>query len=149
MPERKRVLVLDDDAGLREGIAFLLGDRYDVLLASHGEEALAILARERLDLILVDWMLPDMSGREVIRAAAALRPPIVIVSMSVLASDVVGPQAISAGARYHVQKPFDVRALVERLATLLGDAPPYPAEAGPEAPRVEAPGLVWRTAAGP
>lgn len=114
-----RVLVVEDDPGIRSSLRLALeGEGWEVLEAESGEDALAWLARERVDLALVDLMLPGMHGFDVVREVRRnSQLPVVIVSARSDTHDVVA--GLELGADDYVTKPFEVRELVARLRALL------------------------------
>jgi len=118
MPERKRLLVVDDDEMNRD----MLGRRlfrsgYEVRLAGGGEEALRILAAEHIDLMLLDVMMPGMSGLDVLREVRKVRPasefPVVMVSADHQSDGVVA--ALGAGANDYLTKPVDFAVAQARI----------------------------------
>jgi two-component system, OmpR family, phosphate regulon response regulator PhoB len=117
-----RVLVVDDDAGIRDLIKFRLESAgHEVLTASNGEEGLATALREHPGLVLLDVAMPKMDGIEVckrLRADADMQlVPIVLITARSEESDVeVG---FAAGADDYVTKPFSPRQLMERLEAIL------------------------------
>ncbi len=128
-----RVLVVDDESGLRQALGINLRARhYDVSLAASGTEALATAARELPDVVVLDLGLPDMDGNEVI---AGLRgwteAPIIVLSARTGQSDKV--EALDAGADDYVTKPFGMDELLARLRAALRRSSP-----GEDVPLVEA-----------
>ena len=109
-----RLLVVDDDAALRRVLELNLAARgYQVDLAATGELALG-LARRRPDLIIVDLVLPDMDGLEIIsyvRTFSAV--PIVVISAREAGE--AQTVALRAGADGYVEKPFGIDDLVARI----------------------------------
>jgi two-component system KDP operon response regulator KdpE len=109
-----RLLVVDDDAALRRVLELNLAARgYQVDLAATGELALG-LARRRPDLIIVDLVLPDMDGLEIIsyvRTFSAV--PIVVISAREAGEATA--VALRAGADGYVEKPFGIDDLVARI----------------------------------
>jgi two-component system response regulator QseB len=67
MSDRVRILVADDEEGIRESISLILGDRYDLVFAQDGEETLDKLRRETFGLALLDVKMPKLDGLEVLR----------------------------------------------------------------------------------
>jgi two-component system, OmpR family, KDP operon response regulator KdpE len=116
-----RLLVVDDDAALRRVLELSLAARgYQVGLAATGELALG-LARRHPDLIIVDLVLPDMDGLEVIsyvRTFSAV--PIVVISAREAAEATA--VALRAGADDYVVKPFGIDDLVARIRAALRPA---------------------------
>jgi DNA-binding response OmpR family regulator len=116
----QRILVIDDDPAvtslLQRGLSF---ERFDVEVASGGEEGLAI-ARERYpDLVVLDIMMPGMDGLEVLRrlrAADAQLPIIMLTARDTSADEIEG---LGRGADDYVVKPFTFDVLLARIRTLL------------------------------
>jgi DNA-binding response OmpR family regulator len=119
---RPRVLVVDDEAPLRELIVVTLGEAFECEEAADGETALAMIERAPPDLVFLDVMLPGLSGIDVlrkIRADAALAEVAVVV-----VSAWQGPQDIAAalesGADGFLEKPFRVDELASVARGLIG-----------------------------
>jgi CheY-like chemotaxis protein len=113
MPGRASVLVVDDDEAIRDVIAEVLRDEgYSVVCAENGAEALREIGRQkRPDLVLLDLMMPVMSGWEVLEhlqeSEELKRIPVVIVS------------AMTApGASEHLAKPIDLDRLLDTVSRL-------------------------------
>jgi putative two-component system response regulator len=113
------ILVCDDDPSLRELVRAVLGDRYRFVEAADGAEALELAREVPPNLIVLDVMLPGMSGIEVLEAldadaALASIPVVVITAWSHTEID-----AELAGADRFVRKPFDPDALSTAVEELL------------------------------
>jgi two-component system phosphate regulon response regulator PhoB len=129
---KQKVLVIEDESDLSSSLAFALrAHGYDVMIADRGAAALQALDSFQPDLILLDLMLPDMSGLEICRkvreAPGGPRPAVIILSARVQEIDrVVG---FEVGADDYVTKPFSVRELMLRIEARLrmqssaGDVP--------------------------
>jgi DNA-binding response OmpR family regulator len=120
---RNTVLVVDDDRPVRTLCrAALEGAGFRVLEAENGEEALASVRADPPDAILLDIMMPGISGWEVTAALLAERStdqiPIIFISARSEPSDRI--RAYELGAQAYVTKPFDPDALAETVATVLG-----------------------------
>jgi putative two-component system response regulator len=117
-PAAPTILVCDDDPSLRELVRAVLGPRYRFIEAADGAEALTLVREERPDLVVLDVMLPGLSGIEVlgqIRGDAALRSLPVVVITAWSHAEV---EAHVAGADRFVSKPFDpdlLSAAVEEM----------------------------------
>jgi signal transduction histidine kinase/CheY-like chemotaxis protein len=108
-----RVLVVDDDPGVRGYVIELLkGLGYEAIEAEDGVGGLAALEREPVDLLILDYAMPGMTGAEVARASLARRPHLPIVFMSGYAESSALDAAIGDSARL-LRKPFDGAALAE------------------------------------
>jgi two-component system alkaline phosphatase synthesis response regulator PhoP len=117
---RRRILVVEDDRTLRQTLSFnLTREGYDVTRAADGETALEAARNQRLDLILLDVMLPGMSGVEVLRVLRrdGVGTPVIMVSAKGDEIDrVVGLQV---GADDYVTKPFSRPELLARIEAVL------------------------------
>ncbi len=114
-----RVLVAEDDAVSALFLERLLKrEGIDVELARDGLEALAALGRERFDVLLTDWMMPNLDGIELTRRVHThcRRRPLVVV-VTALASDEARAYALAAGADAYLAKPLRPEAVLEALRT--------------------------------
>jgi two-component system, OmpR family, phosphate regulon response regulator PhoB len=118
----KQVLIVEDERPIREMIAFgLKRAGFDVREAEDCRSARAALADRRPDLLLIDWMLPDMSGLELTRAIKRDRetrelPIILLTARSEEGDKVAG---LEGGADDYVTKPFSPRELLARINAVL------------------------------
>ena len=111
-----RVLVVDDDPGIRELLReFLTGKQYDVIEAATGTEALRRVREDRPHLVLLDILLPDISGLEVLREAKAIDPAVGVIMITGIQEEVVGREAMQAGAFDYITKPLDLHYLENSL----------------------------------
>ena len=115
----RTILVVDDEPTVRETLAEnLQREGYRVVTASDGREALARFRGERPDLVILDVMLPELSGVEVcriIRAESAV-PILMLTAKDAEIDTVVG---LEVGADDYVTKPFSLRELLARVRALL------------------------------
>ena len=114
-----RVLVVDDEPSYREGLQVALGaEGFMVDAASDGEEALAMFEALEPDIVLLDVMLPRMSGIDVCRRIRSLADtPVIMVSARREEIDTV--VGLEVGADDYVAKPYRVRELVARMRTVM------------------------------
>lgn len=123
MVSRDRViLVLEDEASIRSMIVFHLRRAgFDAIEAEDCAAARGALADFDVDLALVDWMLPDMSGleftRDLKRTEAYARLPVIMLTARATESDKVS--GLESGADDYVVKPFSARELVARIEAVL------------------------------
>ncbi len=116
------VLVVEDEAAQREVLAYNLeAEGFRVQQADNGEEALLIVAEETPDLIVLDWMLPSVSGIEVCRRlksrAETRGVPIIMLSARSEETDLV--RGLETGADDYLVKPYSVAELMARVRTQL------------------------------
>ena len=123
-----RILVVDDEGSIVDAVATSLRyEGFDVEEASSGREALAAVAREEPDLIVLDWMLPDIEGIEVGRRLRERGHKTAILFLT--AKDAVENKvdALRAGGDDYVTKPFSLAEVVARVQAILrrtaGDLP--------------------------
>lgn len=116
---RRTVLVVEDEESFVDALRLgLEREGYSVLVARDGAEALEVFAPDRVDVVLLDMMLPVMSGLDVCRRIRRDSDvPIIIVSAKSAEIDMV--VALEVGADDYVTKPFRMRELVARIGAVL------------------------------
>ena len=109
---KPRILIVDDEPSMREMLRIVLRrDGYDVVVAGNGAEAIAILEKERVDLLLSDIRMPDVGGVDVLRAAKNLNRDIIAFMMTAFASTDSAVEAMRLGAVDYFTKPFNMDEL--------------------------------------
>lgn len=115
----KTIAVIDDDIHIGNMLEELLrGNGYDVLRAYSGTEALLLLSQNKPDLVLLDLMLPVLSGEEVLPKIQGI--PVIVVSAKVDVQDKVN--LLLGGAVDYITKPFDTAELLARITVQLRKA---------------------------
>lgn len=121
----KRVLIVDDEPNIVTALEFLLEKRgYEVKVAANGEAAIAEVASFKPDLVLLDVMMPKVSGYEVCQRMRA-NPQwqgIKIVMLSAKGREVEVSKGMSLGADLYVTKPFSSAELVATIDRLVSGA---------------------------
>ncbi len=114
-----KILVIEDDQGLRQGIAFsLTQEGYQVLQASSGKEGYRLFLQESPQGILLDLNLPDMDGNDLCRKIRETsQVPILMLTARDMETDEI--MGLSQGADDYMTKPFSIAVLKLRLAKLL------------------------------
>ena len=119
----KKVLIADDEPNIVVSLEFLMRQKgYEVRVVHAGDDALRAIAEFAPDLVLLDVMMPRMSGYEVcqkIRENPAWQA-IKVVILSAKGRDVEVSKGIAVGADAYVTKPFSTRDLVARIEQMLG-----------------------------
>ena len=111
-PAKPRILLVDDEPSMRDMLRIVLRrDGYDVLVAENGRDALAALERERVDLLLSDIRMADISGVDVLRAAKQTNRDIIAFMMTAFASTETAVEAMRLGAVDYFTKPFSMDEL--------------------------------------
>ncbi len=120
----KKILIVEDDIDIHNLIKKLLEKAYVVYDAYSGTEAELMLEKYQVDLILLDLMLPGMKGEELIKKNSSV--PIIVISAKSRVDDKV--EALLAGARDFITKPFHNEELLARIAVQLRDIPRVPTQ---------------------
>ena len=115
----ERILVVDDEAAIRETVGYALrGEGYEVSDAADGEEALEVARRNGFDVLILDLMLPKLSGVEVCRRLRA-ESDVPILLLTAKDAEVDRVLGLEAGADDYVTKPFSMVELVSRVRAIL------------------------------
>lgn len=122
MGAQPSVLVVEDEAPQREVLVYNLeAEGYDVVQATGGDAALDMAREDNPDLILLDWMLPEVSGIEICRRLKARTETrdIPIIMISARSEEVDRVRGLETGADDYVVKPYSVVELMARIRTQL------------------------------
>lgn len=119
MEPNKKIVVIDDEVSVQEVVrGYLEKDGYFVYVAGNGQEGLALAERTQPGLIVLDLMLPDVSGEDICREIRSRSDvPILMLTAKVAEDDRVGGLAL--GADDYLTKPFSPRELVARVRAVL------------------------------
>lgn len=119
---RPSVLLVEDELSQREVLAYNLeAEGYRVIPAANGEEALMLVKEEQPDLVLLDWMLPNVSGIEVCRQLKGTpgTRSLPILMLSARSEEVDRVRGLETGADDYVVKPYSIVELMARTRALL------------------------------
>ncbi|MGA8849512.1 MAG: response regulator [Dehalococcoidia bacterium] len=122
--DKKKILIADDETGVRLIVGRMLDKDYIVLEATNGEEAVEIARGQKPDLILMDLMMPKMDGYTAcseIKADQATRG-IPVVILTGVRHELNEKFAMEMGAEGYVTKPFNVQELIDVITPLLAKA---------------------------
>ncbi len=112
----KKILIVEDDMSIHKILEEMLEqEKYKILSAYSGTEALMILEKEDVDLILLDLMLPGLNGEEIIKKIKDI--PIIVLSAKVSTEDKVN--CLLSGANDYLTKPFEKNELLARIEVQL------------------------------
>ncbi len=115
-----RVLVVDDEPDVRSLIyAILVGNGFEVFQACSGEEGLVLVSELLPDLVVLDIVLPGLSGFEVCRLVKAKYPGVKVLVVSALNREIDHKYAAEYGADGYLSKPFTVAGLLETVDNIL------------------------------
>jgi two-component system phosphate regulon sensor histidine kinase PhoR len=109
MSDLIRILVVDDERPIREGChRVLTAKNYDTITAENGQEALEILAREMIDLVLLDLKMPILSGEEVLQVVQERHPEIPVIIITGHGTVDTAVECMKNGAYDFITKPFQI-----------------------------------------
>ena len=109
------ILIVEDDPGVRSLLSTALSASYTCALAADGEEALDRLQRGNYDAVLLDLMLPRVSGLDVLARANHERQNFIVITA---AGDDMQQRAIDLGAQQVIRKPFTIDQVLQALSTV-------------------------------
>ncbi|MDE3135794.1 MAG: response regulator transcription factor [Acidobacteriota bacterium] len=125
-----KILIVEDEpnmvAGLRDNFEF---EGYLVMTAADGVEGLARALKDSPDLVLLDVMMPRMSGLDVCKEIKALRPAIPVIMLTARGQEIDKVLGLEIGADDYVTKPFSIRELLARCKAVLRRTRLLPSEA--------------------
>lgn len=118
-----KVLIADDEPNIVVSLSFMMKrEGYDVLVAPDGAQALEMIRRERPRLVLLDAMMPGMTGFDVCEAVRA--DPVIretrILMLTAKGRETDKARGLGAGADAYVTKPFSTRDLVAKVREMMG-----------------------------
>lgn len=124
--EKQRILAIDDNADIRELIAFILRrENYEVSTASNGMAGLEMIKGAKPDLIILDVVMPEFSGYDVLNAVRSDKSskvrdiPVLMITSKSSTDDI--DQALELGATAYIVKPFRPAKLVTKVKSLLDE----------------------------
>lgn len=121
-PATPRVLLVDDDEGNREVLAYYLRRQgFAITTATSGEEGLAALDAQEVDLVLLDLVMPGMGGLQTLKAIRARYSASALPVVMVTGNDAPGDvqMAVQLGADDYVSKPYQLADALSRITALL------------------------------
>ena len=111
MKNNSNILIVDDELGPREALRMILRDDYQVAVAASGKEALDFFGKKEYDLIIMDIMMPDYNGVELLAEMKKKAPDTEVVMITAYASVETATKALRYGALDYLIKPFDRSAV--------------------------------------
>ena len=132
-----KILTIEDDPAIRRGIVDALRFAgYHALEAARGDTGLEMALRREYDLLLLDLVLPERDGLEILREVRKLRPTLPVIILTARGEEADRVLGLNDGADDYVVKPFSVKELLARVEAVLRRTPERPSDVGP----IEIPG---------
>ena len=102
-----KILVVDDEEGIRESLKLILGDHYDIILTDSGEQALRLVEGDpAIGLVLMDIKMPKVDGLDVLKEMKAKRPSLKVIMVTGYKAVETASEAARLGASGYIIKPF-------------------------------------------
>ncbi len=115
-----KVLIVDDEPEYLSTLALFIGRKgFDVLTAGEGEEALALAASERSDVVILDILMPGMKGPEVSQKLREVLPEVKIIFASAYTKDDRRIQGLLGSGDAYITKPFELNELLANIQEIL------------------------------
>jgi len=119
---KKKILIVDDEVGVRQSLKMIFKDNYEVLEASDGEEALGILQEAEPDVIILDLIMPRVNGVAFLNEIKRVDRQLPVIVVSAIKDTAMGNEAMKSGAFSYLAKPFNVMELEQLVQKALTQA---------------------------
>ena len=117
MAEKKKILICDDEVGIRESLNLILHEAYDLSFCTNGKECFQALAQKQtFDLLLLDIKMPVASGLDILRKIKQKNPRQRVIIITGYKSVETAQEAIKAGALDYIVKPFSSKEILSSVA---------------------------------
>jgi len=123
LKDLKKVLIVDDEETLTWSMAKSLSkdrDKYEVIIANNGKEALSHLKNNKIDLVISDIRMPDINGLDLLVKIKKEYPDTKVIIMTAYGSSDVQKEANRRGSLYYVEKPFEISDIRKIIIDLIG-----------------------------
>ncbi len=123
LKELKKVLIVDDEETLTWSMAKSLSkdkDKYEVLIANNGKEALNLLKKHKIDLVISDIKMPDINGLDLLVNIKVEHPQTKVIIMTAYGSADVQKEASRRGSLFYIEKPFEISDIRKIIIDLIG-----------------------------
>jgi CheY-like chemotaxis protein len=116
MSEKKKILICDDEEGIRESFKLILNETYNLIFATDGLQALEILNKQQdIQLVLIDIKMPKVNGIEITKEIKLLSPHIKVIVVTGYESAEIAQEALAAGAEAYITKPFETNTVIKKI----------------------------------
>lgn len=119
-PIKEKILIVDDEENIRAMLKYFFeGKGYPTITAQNGQEAIALVEKERPSMILLDVMMPGMDGITTLRKIREIDPKVGVVMATGSHDEGIAKEAAALGSYAYVLKPFDIQYLELTVLTRL------------------------------
>ena len=119
MAQKRYILIVDDELGVRESIRMILKPKYEVYTAADGKEALQCIEKDKIDVVTLDLKMPGLSGIDVLKQIKKHNADIEVVVISAHGTPQNLQEAVLLGAGEFITKPFNTPDLVNSICKSL------------------------------
>lgn len=116
---RTRILIADDEEGIRESLNLILGEDYELVFAKDGEETLTKLKEDSFELVLLDIKMPKLDGLEVLRRLKGQGVSVPVLVLTAYQSVELAREAVKLGALNYLPKPFEREQILNAVRGVL------------------------------
>ena len=117
---RRRILIADDEEGIRESLNLILGEEHDLVFAQDGQETLERLRADTFDLALLDIKMPKLDGLEVLRRLQKAPRATPVLVLTAYQSVELAKEAVRLGAVDYLPKPFERKQVLQAVNKVFG-----------------------------
>jgi len=115
MAQKKSILIVEDELGVRESLKIILRTNYQVYTAVDGKEALQFIQKDNIDLVALDLKMPGLSGMDVLKEIKRKDPDIEVIVITAMGTPQNVQDASQYGAGDFITKPFNVPDLINSI----------------------------------
>jgi len=116
----QKILICDDEEGIRESLNLILGDHYDLILTDGGEQCLQCLENDKtIGLVLLDIKMPQIHGLDILKVIKEKYPDLHVLIVTGYKSVETASEASSVGASGYIVKPFQSNEILETVGKLI------------------------------
>jgi DNA-binding NtrC family response regulator len=117
----KKILICDDEEGIRESLKLILGDHHDLILADSGEQCLECLDKDKtIGLLLLDIKMPKVNGLEILKVVKDKHPELKVIIVTGYKSVETATEAAALGAAGYIVKPFQSEEILTTVQKHVG-----------------------------
>ena len=119
MSKKEKILICDDEEGIRESLKLILENNYDLVFSCSGQECLEKLNKDKnIRLVLIDIKMPKQNGIEITREIKRLYPALPVIIVTGYRSAEIAQEATAAGASDYIVKPFESKEILSKINSL-------------------------------
>lgn len=118
--QKKKILICDDEEGVRESLRLILSDRFDLVFAENGDKAIETLkSNPEITAVLLDIKMPERNGIEVLKEIRSCNDDVSVIIVTGYQSVETAAEAIKSGASNYIVKPFESKTVLETIEKTL------------------------------